>query len=226
MKATWSSGLFSTVAGLLLLLVPPAYAKPPTAPGYIVDAGGIEHQTHHHAPTRVPATDATNLSQSEISAALDQVFSFGPARAYQYYLLRLPEARNLKAEARAGVRGVEPGQTFLLQLYPEMHADRSLATVKLRFPPDSSCRDANLLRFVEIPEDNGICVTLDTFGRDVPIPVADAIATNFMNGFVTRLVLDRFIGKLHSAGLALKPSDLDVKFKIDRLPEELFGATW
>jgi hypothetical protein len=132
----------------------------------------------------LPIISPKNYNEQAIEASLNTLFNWGPgANAYSLYFQMMPWGIDIKSEASALL--TMPHDTeFVLKHWTLAKTDIGIKTV---IPSSIS----NVGPFAQSPSD-AIFVKLDGFGYAVPISVARLVEANFVNGFVTRLVLNAY----------------------------------
>jgi hypothetical protein len=144
----------------------------------------------------------TPLSTDQVTAILDDLFKWPAASKYGTYFLLLPGAITLKQNVAANVAAIPAGQVYLYQPYPIANksvAVKVLAVAGLQasWPFQAATGD---------PADADF-VLLDGFAKQVPIPVADSVTANFINGLVTRLILGEY-ARAWKDGTTISAGDL------------------
>ncbi len=132
----------------------------------------------------LPSANRAELSTNEIAATLEDLFKWGPAKnRYASYFTLLPALVKTKEDVSSSVLGAPLGTLVTYQ--PYSLADKSVG-VKVQI----NTAVYNQPMFQGNGASDAIFVRLDAFGNAfVPIPVADVVESNFLNGLVTRLIL-------------------------------------
>lgn len=132
----------------------------------------------------LPVIKPKEYNEQTIEASLNTMFDWAPARTkYSLYFQLMPWAIDIRSESSALL--TMPHDTeYVLKHWTLVRSDVGIKTV---IPSSVS----NLPPFQQSPGD-AIFVKLDGFGYAVPISVAHLVEANFLDGFVTRLVLNAY----------------------------------
>jgi hypothetical protein len=150
----------------------------------------------------VPPPNA--LSTDDVTAILDDLFKWSPAASkYGTYFLLLPGAITLKQNVAANVAAVPAGQVYLYQPYPIANKN-----VAIKVQAISAIQGAWPFQAANGDPADADFVLLDGFAKLVPVPVADSMEANFINGLVTRLILGEYARAWKANGASIDASGL------------------
>src|SRR5262249_10881236 len=146
------------------------------------------------------ASKPKELNEAEIRAQLETLFGWVGSPAYSFCFVMLPRYINVGEMTKADCDTmVKQGKNW------KVHTDGTGG----RTPPAAEGRRSGAITvavlpgFEAIPNRQGLCVVLDGFGTRVPVRAAEALASHFAHGLVTRLVLGEYVKSWHRAGANL-----------------------
>lgn len=119
-----------------------------------------------------------SLQQSEVEAHLDTLTRWNGAQKNYYYIYSIPRDADIYRNVRSLSQRIRNSEGGLIWNPAGIHKHSTEQGIKLEVPQGMQDLDAD-----------GICARLDGFGELVPISAADAFATHWIHGFVTRLTL-------------------------------------
>jgi hypothetical protein len=163
-------------------------------------------------PYVLPILPPADFDPSEAVASLNLLFANWPdASAYSMYLQMMPWRLQLQKMGASQVLPQPAGTVVLLQPYAITKPHVGIQAVV-----PAALSALPVFAAVQPPgSDSGpassVFIVLDGFGAQVPVSVADAMEANFINGFVTRLILGQYASYWQNdsspaSGTGYKPS--------------------
>jgi hypothetical protein len=164
-------------------------------------------------PFVLPILKPPAYDQTAVVSALNYVFTnFPNAKSYSMYFQLMPWQIDLQQMGASIVLSKPPGKDVLLQPYT-----LSDTTLGIHAMVPKVLVGLDVFKAVQPPGmDSGpassIFITLDGFGAQVPISVAASMEANFIDGFVTRLVLGQYqaFWKSNAADYGALPSNFSI----------------
>ena len=158
------------------------------------------------------------LSEDEIRQHLGTLLSWEGSKAYYYYFISMPKYIDTTANYAVDFNKMI-GQNIRQHPYG-IGSGEGDPGITLTVPIEMKVLSNNY----------GMCVVLDGLNAPVPVRAADEFTANFLNGFVTRIVVGAYVRALNSKGADISLQRLNFANRISRedlipIPQDFIWAT-